>query len=127
MLEYMEYELYRTYNDRKPQSFEVCAVWIMDHALPSMFTKLFTINDVDINPVPNLFLSQKILGFTKNGKLIMETQDDYYIEGVDLAFYEPNLEHINDIGINGKDGSLFVSSCKETLLLLNKLDCSVLF
>nr|KAJ0220004.1 hypothetical protein LSAT_V11C200054790 [Lactuca sativa] len=69
----------------------------------------------------------RILGFTKNGKLIMETQDDYYIEGVDLAFYEPNLEHINDIGINGKDGSLFVSSYKETLLLLDKLDCSVLF
>ncbi|CAI9270555.1 unnamed protein product [Lactuca saligna] len=61
----------------------------------------------------------RILGFTKNGKLIMETQDDYYIEGANLAFYEPNLEHINDIGINGKDGSLFVSSYKETLLLLD--------
>ncbi|KAL7612313.1 hypothetical protein Lser_V15G05130 [Lactuca serriola] len=109
---------YITYTDSQSESeLQVCDVWIMDHSIPHMFTKLFTIEkECD---------SIKILGFTKRGEAMMETQD-VYEEPASLVVYEPNSKYFNDTGINGERGALFVSLYMETLLLLDQSDCSVL-
>ena len=83
----------------------------MDHSVPHMFTKLCTIEkECD---------SMKVLGFSKRGEAIMETQDDYE-EPATVVVYEPNSKCFNDTGINGEHGALFVSLYMEILLLLTE-------
>nr|GEU62023.1 hypothetical protein [Tanacetum cinerariifolium] len=93
----------------------VCGVWKMEH--DASFTKLFTIN------TPNYTINN-ILGFRKNGELVMETRKDDE-ELAALEVYDPCSERISNLGIYGKKGSFFMDSYKETLLLLDELDCCV--
>ncbi|KAI3518047.1 hypothetical protein L1887_06398 [Cichorium endivia] len=87
-----------------------CNVWVMDHDVPNLFTKLFTIN------AP--YSSINTLAFTKSGEAIVEAKD-YYKETAALVVYQPCSGHVNDIGLNANYGSFFVGSYMETLLLLD--------
>nr|GEX22932.1 hypothetical protein [Tanacetum cinerariifolium] len=84
-------------------------VWMMEH--DSSFRKLFNI----CAPV------DKILGFKKNGETIFETQKE---EGrlTTIDVYDPCSQQIKNLGISGVGGSFFMSSYKESLLLLDHLD-----
>nr|GEY33477.1 cinnamoyl-CoA reductase 2-like [Tanacetum cinerariifolium] len=98
---------------------EVCDVQKMEH--DGCFTKLFVINTPD-----NLI--RNILGFRKNGELVMETEKDFEIgseNGSALEVYESCSKRIKNLGIYGKEGSFFMSSYKETLLLLDHSDSYV--
>ncbi|GJY03346.1 hypothetical protein Tco_0369286 [Tanacetum coccineum] len=54
----------------------------------------------------------------------METRKDDE-ELAALEVYDPCSERISNLGIYGKKGSFFMDSYKETLLLLDELDCCV--
>ncbi|CAI9270557.1 unnamed protein product [Lactuca saligna] len=95
---------------------EVFDVWIMDNDVLHSFTKLFTIN--------TRYESITILGFTNSGEPMIEVQGEDYEEPASLVVYEPNSEHIKDIGIHVENVSSFVSSYMETLLLHDQSDCS---
>ncbi|KAL4578968.1 hypothetical protein LXL04_015103 [Taraxacum kok-saghyz] len=94
----------------------VCNVWVADRGVRNLFTKIFTIN------AP--YASIKTLGFTKSGQAIIEVKDSCKEEAA-LVVYEPCSGDINNIGIYGNCGSLFVGSYMETLLLVDKSDCTV--
>ncbi|GKA17964.1 hypothetical protein Tco_0697801 [Tanacetum coccineum] len=87
-------------------------VWKMEHN--ASFTKLFTINTYR-STIHN------ILGFRKNGELVMETQkvDEEFAA---LKIYDPCSEHTSNLGIYGEKGSFFMDSYKETLLLMDHSD-----
>ncbi|GKA17966.1 F-box protein CPR1-like protein [Tanacetum coccineum] len=78
----------------------VCGVWKMEH--DETFTKLFTIN------IPHYTISN-ILGFRKNGELVMETKKkgEWFAA---LELYQPCSERISDLGIYGKKYSFFMDS-----------------
>ncbi|GKB87216.1 retrovirus-related pol polyprotein from transposon TNT 1-94 [Tanacetum coccineum] len=91
---------------------ECCGVWVMEH--DSSFKKLFTIGaQVD-----------KILGFRKNGEAIFEIReaDDMFTT---LNVYDPCSQQIKNLGISGEDGSMFMGSYKESLLLLDHSDLHI--
>ncbi|GKB55339.1 probable galacturonosyltransferase 7 isoform X2 [Tanacetum coccineum] len=88
---------------------ECCGVWVMER--DSSFRKLFTIGA----------RVSKILGFSKNGETIFEIRK----EGVRLAtidVYDPRSQQINNLRISGVEGSFFMGSYKESLLLLDYSD-----
>ncbi|CAI9270512.1 unnamed protein product [Lactuca saligna] len=88
----------------------VCVVWMMEHGVQRLFTKLFSISS------PHG--SMTILGFRKSGQPIIEVKDDLS-ELSDLAVYEPNSEvEMNDLEICGRSNLFSVNSYMETLLLL---------
>ncbi|KAI3518048.1 hypothetical protein L1887_06399 [Cichorium endivia] len=87
-----------------------CTVWVLDHDVPNLFTKLFTINTP--------YSSINTLAFTKSGEAIVEAKD-YYKEAAALVVYQPCSGHVNHIGHNANSGLFFVGSYMETLLLLD--------
>ncbi|CAH1435508.1 unnamed protein product [Lactuca virosa] len=97
------------------------AVWIVDDGVPNSCTKLFTISNV-----PRAICLTTVLGFTDRSELLIERQDD--VAGwrkSSLFVYEPCSQHIDDIGIDGIQGSFSVGYYMETLLLLDQPDSSV--
>ncbi|GJY18155.1 hypothetical protein Tco_0389646 [Tanacetum coccineum] len=90
-------------------------VWKMKH--DESFTKLFTISTPD-------YTIYNILRFRKNGQLIMKTkkEDEQFVA---LELYEACSKHVNNLGISRERSSFFMGSYKETLLLLDELDCCV--
>ncbi|GJR60485.1 reverse transcriptase domain-containing protein [Tanacetum coccineum] len=100
----------------------VYGVWMMGEeggVMPS-FTKLFNIK------TPNEISVSKVLGFTMSGEPIMETKKDYGEFIAKAEVYLPCSEHINDLGINGEDGSFFICPYTETLLLVDHSDCCII-
>lgn len=94
----------------------VCNVWMMNHDVPNLFTKLFTINTP--------YTSISVLGFTKSGSPLLQTQDEYGEPAV-LVSYEPFTERLKYSGIDANYGSYFVDSYMETLHLLDQPESSV--
>ena len=95
----------------------VCGVWKIEH--DGSCTKLFTFstNDGSI---------RSILGFRKNGELVMKTQKTVHERFARFEVYEPCSKRIkNNLWIDGINSSFFMSSYKETLLLLDHSDCCV--
>ncbi|GKD81146.1 probable galacturonosyltransferase 7 isoform X2 [Tanacetum coccineum] len=92
---------------------ECCGVWVMEH--DSSFKKLFTIGA----PV------YCILGFRKSGEPIFETSKDMRVSTVDV--YDPWSQQIKNLEIYGANGSFFVGSYKESLLLLNHSDSHIYY
>lgn len=98
---------------------QVFKVWIMMEN--RSFTKLFTIR------VPD-GLVNKILGFRKNGQVIMEmitendddNHDDDDEKSYGLVVYEPCSEQINNLGIYGRHFLIFLNSYTDSLLLLDR-------
>ncbi|GJZ76235.1 probable galacturonosyltransferase 7 isoform X2 [Tanacetum coccineum] len=85
---------------------ECCHVWVMER--DSSFRKLFTIGE----------RVSKILGFGKSGEPIFEIRK----EGVSLTtldVYNPCSQQFKNLGISGVEGSFFMCSYKESLLLLD--------
>ncbi|GJU83586.1 F-box protein-like protein [Tanacetum coccineum] len=95
----------------------VYGVWMMgmEGGVMTSFTKLFNIKK------PDDLLISKVLGFKKSGEPIMETvkEDEQFAV---LEVYEPCSQHINNLGIYGVFGSLFICPYKETLLLADHSD-----
>ncbi|GKA65095.1 probable LRR receptor-like serine/threonine-protein kinase isoform X2 [Tanacetum coccineum] len=92
-----------------------CGVWVMER--DSSFRKLFTIRSS----------MDKILGFRKNGEPIYEIRKADGKDGpfTTLNVYDPYSQHIKNLGISGKDGSFFMGSYKESLLLLDHSDLHI--
>ncbi|XP_076956477.1 F-box protein At5g62510-like [Bidens hawaiensis] len=90
-------------------------VWMTENGISKSFNKIFTVN------MPNgLYTSSLPLGFSRNGEIMMVVDDTD--DSDTLVAYDPLSEHINDIGINGRNSSLNVSSFTESLILLDKKD-----
>nr|GEW94259.1 hypothetical protein [Tanacetum cinerariifolium] len=90
-----------------------CGVWVMEHDLS--FTMLFTIGaNVD-----------KILGFRKSGEPIFEAHKDYGEPTTTLDVYDPRSQQIKNLGIVERNGSFFIGSYKESLLLLDHSDLQI--
>ncbi|GJW67178.1 hypothetical protein Tco_0121602 [Tanacetum coccineum] len=91
---------------------KVYGVWMMvmeDDGNVASFKKLFNIDTFNTSV-------GKILGFMKRGEPVIESQDsDLSV----LEVYEPWSEHLTNLGIYGVDGSFFMDSYGETLLLLD--------
>nr|GEX06400.1 hypothetical protein [Tanacetum cinerariifolium] len=103
----------------------VYGMWMMDHGDLISFTKLFNIN------IP-CASATSVLGFKKNGELILKKEIDDCDKLVDycdklatLEVYEPRSEHTNALGICGAHLSLSVSFYTETLILLDQSDGSI--
>ncbi|GKA84013.1 hypothetical protein Tco_0805608 [Tanacetum coccineum] len=92
----------------------VCGVWSRKDGANNPFTKIYTIK------VEGMWLD-RVLGFRNNGDVVMELDADNDNESR-IGVYEPLSGHINDVGINGKQGSLVARSYMETLLLLDETD-----
>ncbi|KAL4587883.1 hypothetical protein LXL04_000759 [Taraxacum kok-saghyz] len=87
-------------------------VWMMEHGVERMFTKLFIIETPHV-----------IAGFRKSGVPILEVTDYYDPMGdYKLVAYEPHSEHNNIPEIPGPLYALYVYSYMETLLLLGRPD-----
>ncbi|GKA67688.1 ribonuclease H-like domain-containing protein [Tanacetum coccineum] len=93
----------------------VCGVWKREDGANKTFTKIYTIK------VEGKSVYDSVLGFRNNGEVVMELDNDNYKESR-IEVYEPLSGHINDVGINGKLGTLYVRSYMETLLLLDEAD-----
>ncbi|GKC11305.1 hypothetical protein Tco_1008087, partial [Tanacetum coccineum] len=92
-------------------------VWKMEH--DCSFAKLFTFN------TPERSIT-KILGFRKNDELVMETREEqFWFFDYVVEVYQPWSRNIIRFPIYGQRDSFFISSYKETLLLLDHLDSSV--
>ncbi|GKD32594.1 putative F-box domain-containing protein [Tanacetum coccineum] len=97
-----------------------CGVWMMDFATKS-FSKMFTVK------VPGQLLYNGVLGFRKNGEVIIKAKDD---NKYGLAAYEPSSGRVKGIQIHGgikeygnygKYGTLVkVTPYMESLLLLDQ-------
>ncbi|GKB17823.1 ribonuclease H-like domain-containing protein [Tanacetum coccineum] len=92
---------------------KVYGVWGRKDGANNPFTKIYTIK------VEGMWLD-RVLGFRNNGDVVMELDADNDNESR-IGVYEPLSGHINDVGINGKQGS-FARSYMETLLLLDEAD-----
>ncbi|GKE79488.1 F-box domain containing protein, partial [Tanacetum coccineum] len=68
-----------------------CGVWMMDFATKS-FSKMFTVK------VPGQLLYNGVLGFRKNGEVIIKAKDD---NKYGLAAYEPSSGRVKGIQIHG--------------------------
>ncbi|GKD35622.1 hypothetical protein Tco_1251131, partial [Tanacetum coccineum] len=90
-------------------------VWKMEH--DCSFTKLFTFN------TPERAIT-KILGFRKNYELVLEIQQ-FGTSDSTVEVYEPCSRNVIKSPICGQRNSFFITSYKETLLLLDHLDSSV--
>nr|GEY38993.1 hypothetical protein [Tanacetum cinerariifolium] len=98
-------------------------VWKMEP--DCSFTQLLTINTPDI-------CISNIVGFRKNGDLLVETEErrgqlEFYGEAREsaLEIYNPCSQHMSNLGFSGQNGSFFVRSYKETLHLLDHSDSCV--
>ncbi|GJS97571.1 F-box protein-like protein [Tanacetum coccineum] len=92
-------------------------VWKMEH--DCSFTKLFTFN------TPERAIT-KILGFRKNYELVLEIQQ-FGTSDSTVEVYEPWSRNVIKSPICGQRNSFFITSYKETLLLLDHLDSSVYY
>ena len=90
----------------------VCVVWTIDGA-KKPFSKMYTVKVG--NP-----LFCWVLGFRKNGEVVINVDDDNYEDGIGV--YEPFSGHISGVGINGQRYTFYVRSYMETLLLLDQPD-----
>ncbi|GJV78466.1 ribonuclease H-like domain-containing protein [Tanacetum coccineum] len=86
---------------------KVCGVWSRKDGDNNQFTKIYTIK------VEGNWLYNSVLGFRNNGEVVMKLD-------AGIAVYEPLSGHINDVGINGDEGTFSVRSYMETLLLLDE-------
>ncbi|GJS03146.1 probable galacturonosyltransferase 7 isoform X2 [Tanacetum coccineum] len=100
------------YGSIKVQGAGCCGVWVMEH--DSSFRKLFSIRA----PLYTLF------GFRKNGEPIFEipNADGQFTT---LNVYNPSSQQIKNLGILGEEGSVFMGSYKESLLLLAHSDLHI--
>lgn len=94
-------------------------VWIMDHGVSNLWTKLVSIDNVPGERIRSL------LGFTKRSRPIFERDDVRAGRKSSMFVYEPCSQDINDIRIYGKQDSFFVGCYMESLLLLDQSDGSV--
>ncbi|GJU68919.1 probable LRR receptor-like serine/threonine-protein kinase isoform X2 [Tanacetum coccineum] len=92
-----------------------CGVWMMEN--DSSFRKLFTIGAH----------ASKILGFSKSGETIFVIQNmGLRPMPTTLNVYDPYSQQIkNLLGISGMEGSFFMGSYKESLLLLDHSDLHI--
>nr|GEY00417.1 hypothetical protein [Tanacetum cinerariifolium] len=72
----------------------VCGVWTKKDGVNKPFTKIYTAK-VEGK------LVYSVLGFRKNGEVVLEMADDNDTEYA-VEVYEPSSRHINGVGINGK-------------------------
>ncbi|GKD42146.1 probable galacturonosyltransferase 7 isoform X2 [Tanacetum coccineum] len=87
-------------------------VWVMEHN--SSFTKLFTIGTS---------VKLRLLGFKKNGDAIFEREKERITT---LDVYDPCSQQIKNLGISVElEGSFFMGSYKESLLLLDHPDLHI--
>ncbi|XP_071735651.1 F-box only protein 8-like [Rutidosis leptorrhynchoides] len=100
--------------NREVEKQEHC-VWRMVNGAPNSFEKLFIIKAPDASLIKKI---DGVLGFRKTGKPIIEVLYDSDERNA-LFVYEPDLEHIDDIGIYGVGFPYLATSYVETLLLLN--------
>ncbi|GJZ63504.1 F-box/kelch-repeat protein-like protein [Tanacetum coccineum] len=90
-------------------------LWCMDDGNVASFKKMFNFDMIDTSV-------DKILGFMKRGEPVLESYQE--LEESDLSVleaYEPWSEHMTNLGIYGVNGSFFMDSYVETLLLLDHL------
>nr|GEU65776.1 hypothetical protein [Tanacetum cinerariifolium] len=87
-------------------------VWVMEHDLS--FRKLFAIGE----PL------HKVLGFRKNGETIFETRKEAG-RFTTLDVYNPCSQQYKNLGISGVEGTFFMGSYKESLLLLDQVDSHI--
>ncbi|GJV14629.1 probable galacturonosyltransferase 7 isoform X2 [Tanacetum coccineum] len=91
-----------------------CGVWMMENDLS--FRKLFTIGEH----------ASKILGFSKSGETIFVIRNGgVRLTTTTLNVYDPYSQQIKNLGISRKDGSFFMGSYKESLLLLDHSDLHI--
>ncbi|GJY60931.1 probable LRR receptor-like serine/threonine-protein kinase isoform X2 [Tanacetum coccineum] len=92
-----------------------CGVWMMEN--DSSFRKLFTIGAH----------ASKILGFSKSGEPIFVIQNvGLRHMPTTLNVYDPYSQQIKKLlGISGMEGSFFMGSYKESLLLLDHSDLHI--
>ncbi|GKB27294.1 reverse transcriptase domain-containing protein [Tanacetum coccineum] len=98
----------------------VCGVWMMvDDGVITSFREIFTID----TPI-SISLVNEILGFRKSGEPIIEARklDSQFAT---FEVYEPRSQLITNLGIYGQDRTFFLSSCTESMLLLDHADCSI--
>nr|GEW03053.1 hypothetical protein [Tanacetum cinerariifolium] len=100
-------------------SFDLIAKELKAIDLPDKITDPFPIR------VP-FFLSY-IVGFMKNGEVLVETKEwcgrlGLYNRECALEVYDPCSKQITNLGLSRQKGTFFVSSYKETLLLLDHSD-----
>nr|GEV67851.1 hypothetical protein [Tanacetum cinerariifolium] len=91
-----------------------CGVWVMEN--DSSFRKLFTIG------AP----ANKVLGFRKNGEPIFEIGKESP-PFTTLDVYDPCSQQMKNLRISGVEGSFFMGSYKESLLLLDHLDSHIYY
>jgi hypothetical protein len=85
------------------------SVWVMkEYGIAESWTKLF-----DICIHKNLV---KMLGFTKNGEVLVVDSDD------NLSSYEPSSQRALDLHIGGIQQSFSLDTYVESLVLLNVAD-----
>ncbi|GJV58084.1 F-box protein-like protein [Tanacetum coccineum] len=96
---------------------DYCGVWMMvrDGGITS-FRGIFVF-DTPVSWVT------EILGFRENGEpiIVAQKEDEQFPT---LEVYEPHSRHITNLGIFGADDLFFMSSCTESMLLLDHPDCS---
>ncbi|KAK9077305.1 hypothetical protein SSX86_005642 [Deinandra increscens subsp. villosa] len=88
-------------------------VWMMGDGNSKSLTKLFSIYTPDVSILG-------VLEFRESGEPILEISEHdlvYSVYDSSLVVYEPYSKHITNLGIDGKDLVLSVSSYMETLLL----------
>ncbi|GJT35412.1 hypothetical protein Tco_0925831, partial [Tanacetum coccineum] len=110
--------LFRYIKENEKLEDVVCGVWMMVHdGVITSFRRIFTIN----TPISSV---NEILGVRKSGELIIEARklDSQFAT---FEVYEPRSQHITNLGIYGEDHTFFMSSCMESLLLLDHSDCSI--
>ncbi|KAJ0818369.1 putative F-box domain-containing protein [Helianthus annuus] len=89
---------------------QVYGVWMMEHGVSNLFTKLFTINSPDAS-------IQVVLGFRKNNEPVFAMSADYNVR--DVFVHEVHSEHINHTQICANGFPHSACSYMETLLLLD--------
>ncbi|XP_076882894.1 uncharacterized protein LOC143531491 [Bidens hawaiensis] len=88
----------------------VYGVWMMEHGVPNLFTKLFTINTPDASII-------NVLGFRANNEpIFVKRADD---DAHDIFVLEIHSEHLCFGGISGNGISYHSLPYMETLLLLD--------
>ncbi|XP_071713964.1 putative F-box only protein 15 [Rutidosis leptorrhynchoides] len=92
---------------------EYC-VWNMEHGVPNSFKKLFVFKAPETSPL-NI---HRVIGFRKTGEPMIDMLYDTDERNA-LFVYDPDSDHVNDIGIYGVGFPFLATSYVETLLLHN--------
>ncbi|PWA72420.1 F-box domain-containing protein [Artemisia annua] len=91
----------------------VCGVWMRKDGENKPFTKIYTVK------VEGRSLYNSVLGFRKNGEVVLELEDDNCEES-EIEVYEPSSGRTNSVGIKGQYATFSARSYIETLLLLDQ-------